>query len=70
MATGNSFAAVKEHMKILAIPRGYPIETLPDGAVVGKSEADVDTVEDGYLIDAIKQFAAEWNIPLIEEDEE
>lgn len=68
--SGNSFAAVKERMKVLAIDRGYPIETLPDGAAVPKSESDIDTVEAGYLIDTIHQFAAEWNIKLIEEDED
>lgn len=68
--TGNSFAAVKERIKVLAIDRGYPIETLPDGSVMPKSESDIDTVEAGYLIDTIHQFAAEWNIRLIEGGEE
>lgn len=67
--TGNTFSAVKERMKVLAIDRGYPIETLPDSAVMPKSEADIDTVEAGYLIDTIHQFAAEWGIRLIENDE-
>jgi len=70
METGNSFTAVKERMKELAIGRGYPKETLVDGSVKPKSEADIDTVEAGYLIDTIHQFADEWNIRLIEEDED
>ena len=68
--TGNSFAAVKERMKVLAIDRGYPMETLPDGVAVPKSESDIDTVEAGYLIDTIHQFADEWGIRLIEESED
>ena len=66
-ATGNSFSAVKDRMKELAIDRGYPIETLPDGSVKPQSEAGLNTVEAGYLIDTIHQFAAEWNIKLIED---
>ena len=69
METGNSFSAVKERMKVLAIGRGYPIETLVDGTVLPASETDVDTVEAGYLIDAIDQFAAEWGITLKETEE-
>lgn len=68
--TGNSFSAVKDRMKELAIDRGYPIETLPDGSVKPQSEADIDTVQAGYLIDTIHQFAAEWDIALVEEDGE
>ena len=69
MKDDNSFDAVKMRMKVLAIDRGYPIETLPDGSVMPKSEADINTLEAGYLIDTIHQFADEWNIKLIEEDE-
>ena len=68
METGNSFSAVKERMKELAIDRGYPIETLPDGTVKPRSEADVDTIQAAALIDTIDQFAAEWGIALIEEE--
>ena len=64
--TGNSFSAVKERMKVLAIDRGYPIETLPDGSVMPKSEAEINTIEAGYLIDSIHQFADEWKIKLTE----
>ena len=68
-ATGNSFSAVKQRMKELAIDRGYPMETLPDGSAAPKSEGDIDTVEAGLLIDTIHQFAAEWDVPLEEEAE-
>ena len=67
METGNSFSAVKERMKELAIDRGYPIETLPDGSIKPKSETEISTEEAGYLIDTIHQFAAEWGIILQEE---
>ncbi len=70
METGNSFTAVKERMKELAVSRGYPIETLPDGSIKPISEADIDTVEAGYLIDTIHQFADEYGIRLIEGDDE
>ena len=68
MATGNSFSAVKERMKELAIDRGYPIEILPDGSIKPKSESEISTIEAGYLIDTIEQFAAEWGIELVEDD--
>lgn len=65
--TGNSFTAVKECMKMLAIDRGYPIEKLPNDMPFPKSEADINTTEAGYLIDTIHQFADEWGINLTEE---
>lgn len=67
METGNSFSAVKERMKELSLDRGYPFETLPDRSIKPRSEADIDVVQAGYLIDTIHQFAAEWGILLIEE---
>jgi hypothetical protein len=68
--TGNTFSAVKERMKELAIDMGYPVETLPDRSVKPISESEIDTVQAGYLIDTIHRFADEWGIRLIEEDEE
>ena len=65
--TGNSFSTVKEYMKEQAIDMGYPTETLPDGTVRPKSEAVIDTVQAGYLIDIIHRFAAEWGYILREE---
>ena len=67
-ATDNLFGAVKSRLKELAISRGYPYETLPDGSIEPKSEADISTTEAGSLIDTIHQFADEWNIPLTEEE--
>ena len=66
--TGNTFSAVKERMKELAIGMGYPVETLPDGSVEPISESEIDTVQAGYLIDTIHIFCAEYGIRLIEED--
>ena len=65
--TGNSFSAVKDRMKELAVARGYPIETLPDCSIKPVSESIIDSAQAGYLIDAIHQFAAEWDIRLREE---
>jgi len=76
METGNSFGAVKMHMKRLACSRGYPTETVDiegvpiDEEPIPISEADA-TVEDcKHLIDAVHQFADEWGIRLVEEDYE
>jgi hypothetical protein len=67
-ATGNTnFAAIKMQMKVEAIGRGYPFETLPNGAAWPKSEADISTAEAAILIDTIEQIAAEWNVELREE---
>ena len=70
--TGNSFTAVKERMKDLAVDRGYGIETLKDGSASPISEADA-TVEDAkHLIDTVHQWFDEFLAPegyqLIEED--
>ena len=69
METGCSFGAVKMHMKRLAIDRGYPFDTLPDGTVAPKSEADVTVEEATYLIETINQFAGEYGIELRENKE-
>lgn len=65
--TGNSFDTVKMHLKTLALDRGYGFEVLPDGAVWPKSVADATSWEAAILIETAHQFAAEWNIRLIEE---
>ena len=70
METDNSFTAVKERMKELALDRGYPYETLLDGSVEPKSEADISSLEATYLIDTIHQFADEYGIRLIEDNSE
>jgi len=73
--TGQDFEDVKRDMKYRAISRGYPIlynkKGIPildkHGREQGISEADSNTVEAGYLIDAIHHFADWFGIELIEE---
>jgi hypothetical protein len=67
--TGNTFSAVKERMKELAVPRGWPIETMPDRSCRPKSESESSVEEASALIDTIHQFAAEWGIALREDDD-
>lgn len=66
VATGCSFDAVKAHVKRLAVDHGYPFDTLPDGSVAPKSEADISVEEAAVLIEQIHAFAAEFGIPLRE----
>jgi len=65
--SGHSFDDIKVHMKREAISRGYPFRELKDktGRVIGVSpysEAELTTVQAGYLIDTIIQIAAEMDI--------
>lgn len=69
VATGNDFDTVKITAKYRAISRGYPFETMiiPGGNnTVPLSESKIDTIQAGYLIDELKQIAAELNITLKE----
>jgi hypothetical protein len=61
--TGCDFDDVKIAMKHKAVSRGYPFTTVL-GQIIPKSEADLTTVEAGYLIDTIEQFCAEYGIAL------
>jgi hypothetical protein len=65
--TGNDYEDVKNEAKMLAIKYGYPFDTLPNGWTVPKSEADLDTVQAGYLIEALHEIAAFANITLRED---
>lgn len=67
MSTGIPFQGLKEYCKAESIGEGYPFVTLPTGAVIGKSEADISVEEASILIGTIERIAAEWNITLIEE---
>ena len=75
MDTGQPFDQVKKEMKRLAISRGYPILYDEKGIPIydeygreqGISEASANTIEGGYLIETIHQFADENGIDLIEE---
>lgn len=66
---GVSFEAVKMHMKRLAVDHGYPFDTLPDGTIAPKSEADVTVEQASCLIETINQFADEYGIKLKENEE-
>ena len=55
--------------KYRAIKRGYPVFAHL-GMMVPKSQADIDTVECGYLIEECHQIAAENNIILTETEPE
>lgn len=76
MEYGYEFADVKMYMKELALSRGYPFMRDEDGNVVTSiktgdplpaSETVITTIEAGYLIETIQQFAAEHGIILRDE---
>jgi len=69
-ATGNTFGPMKEYCKELALSRGYPFETLPNGKAMPKSEADLTTIEAALLIDTIEQVASDLGIHLKESYDE
>jgi len=67
--TGNSMTAVANALKEYAVEfYGYP-EDVIFGKMKPRSEADLDTVEMGLLIDATHQFAAEWGYWLRESED-
>jgi hypothetical protein len=61
---------MKEYCKELALSRGYPFETLPNGKAMPKSEADLTTIEAALLIDTIEQVASDLGIHLKESYDE
>ena len=64
--TGHEVYEIEYLAKYRAIKRGYPVNTCL-GMPVPKSQAEIDTVENGYLIDELHQIAAENGIKLREE---
>lgn len=68
--TGNTFGPMKEYCKELALSRGYPFETLPNGKAMPKSEAEIDTMQAAILIDTIEQVASDLGIRLRESNDE
>lgn len=62
--TGNSFDSVKFFFKLLAIERGWPFETLPNGERYPLSERDATIEHASALIETIKQWCAEEGIDL------
>ena len=68
--TGNSMTAVATELKEHAVEFfGYPEDEVFK-KMKPRSEADLDTVEEGVLIDATHHFAAEWNFWLRESEDE
>lgn len=49
---------MKWYFKKLAIGRGYPFKTMPDGEIIPKSETRLTTVEAAILSDTIEEWAA------------
>ncbi len=66
--TGHSFDEVKAAVKMEATALGYPMVQL-FGRMVPKSEAECNTVEAGYLIEAAHKLAGELDIVLKEGEE-
>lgn len=63
--TGNDMADVKSGLKDMAVNRGYPYSVNPiSKKIVGKSTANVDTVQMSLLIDTAYQYIAENDIPV------
>ncbi len=74
--TGQDFETVKLYGKRMAIARGLPLKTKPDGEIVYSitdgqpvpiSEADMDTIQCGWCIEETHILAAELGIVLREE---
>jgi len=65
-ALGMDLYEVEYIAKVRAIKRGYPV-VMTLGIPVPKSQADIDTLECGYLIEEYHQIAAEAGIILQEE---
>jgi hypothetical protein len=68
-SNGNMYEFVTHTMKELAVPRGYPVDYF-DGQSYPRSVGKINTAEAAILIETIHQFAAEYDIPLIEAEEE
>lgn len=70
--TGEDFGVIKMHCKRRALTRGYPlmerggeiVYSQITGEAIPESEANISTVEAGYLIDEIQQLASELGIIL------
>jgi hypothetical protein len=70
--TGEDFGVIKMYCKRRALSRGYPlmeregklVYSKVTGEVLPESEANLSTVEAGYLIDEIQQLASELGINL------
>jgi len=72
--TGEEAEKIKTFLKGKAVRRGYPykmksngdyVYSVFDGKKILKSETEISSVEAGYLIEEIRQEAAELNIRLM-----
>jgi hypothetical protein len=68
--TGDSFEAVKKHIKFEAIAEGYPYRTTSFGDVEPQSEADASTAECAILIETTHRIASDLEVILREYDDE
>lgn len=74
--TGEDFGVIKMYCKRMALSRGYPlmerngeiVYSRITGEAIPESEANISTVEAGYLIEEIHQLASELGITLEESD--
>jgi hypothetical protein len=64
--TGEDFDIIKMHVKRTAIKYGYPTYEDVFGELQPKSEADTDTIECGYAIEACHEIAAFLGVVLDE----
>ena len=64
---GAGFDDVKAYIKREAVSMGYPYVTLSNGDILPISEADSDTLQCSYLIEAAHVVAAQEGIILREE---
>ena len=67
MILGWDMEVMRFYTKKLAVSRGYPFDTDPDGSVIPWGETRIDIEQCGYWIEAIHQFADENDIRLREE---
>jgi hypothetical protein len=65
-STGNDFDMIKMVVKLRAIDKGYPFETLLTGDRFPKSERESTISECSILIQEVEQLAAEEGIVLVE----
>lgn len=68
--TGEDYDVIKTYAKRIAIKYGYRTRIDIFGEVQPVSETDIDTIEAGYLIEALHEIAAFIPITLKEEDNE
>jgi len=66
VSTGNEFDMIKMLVKLRAIDKGYPFQTLPTGDRFPQSENESTVQECAILITEVEQLAAEEGVALQE----